>query len=94
MQRAEKISQALFTGKLTELSADEIEEGLSDVPSTNVENDQISLVELLAQTGVAPLKKGSEGVNSERRHFISMMSGIQILRQWSLNWNAWQVNIL
>ncbi|HWQ72732.1 MAG TPA: tyrosine--tRNA ligase [Desulfitobacteriaceae bacterium] len=59
MQRAEKISQALFTGKLTELSADEIEEGLSDVPSTSVENDQISLVELLAQTGVAPSKRGA-----------------------------------
>lgn len=59
MQRAEKISQALFTGELTDLSAEEIEEGLSDVPSTNVENDQISLVELLVQTGVAPSKRGS-----------------------------------
>ncbi|MFZ3372585.1 MAG: tyrosine--tRNA ligase, partial [Desulfitobacteriaceae bacterium] len=59
MQRAEKISQALFTDELTNLSAEEIEEGLSDVPSTNVEDDQISLVELLVQIGAASSKRQS-----------------------------------
>jgi tyrosyl-tRNA synthetase len=59
MERAEKISRALFTGELSELIAEEIEEGLSDVPSTSVENDQISLVELLALIGAAPSKRGS-----------------------------------
>ncbi|MHB8127107.1 MAG: tyrosine--tRNA ligase [Desulfitobacteriaceae bacterium] len=59
MQRAEKISQALFTGELTKLSAEEIEEGLSDVPSTNVEDDQISLVELLVLIGAVSSKRQS-----------------------------------
>lgn len=57
MQRAENISQALFSGNLKDLSADEIEEGFSDVPSTVVENKNIGLVELLIQAGAVVSKR-------------------------------------
>lgn len=57
MNRAERISQALFTGELTLLSAEEIEEGLSDVPSSAISDEQISLVELLVLIGAVSSKR-------------------------------------
>lgn len=58
LSRADNISQALFYGKVTELTAAEIEEGLHDVPSFVVEGDrQIKLVDLLAQASISPSKR-------------------------------------
>ncbi|MGI6119149.1 MAG: tyrosine--tRNA ligase [Desulfosporosinus sp.] len=57
LQRAEKISNALFRGGLRELSASEIEEGFSEVPSATIENPEIGLVELLIQAGVVTSKR-------------------------------------
>lgn len=75
LQRAEKISQALFYGKVRELELREIEEGLNDVPSYTVEDGQeIGLVDVLAAAGIAPSKRraredvqnGAISVNDER----------------------------
>jgi tyrosyl-tRNA synthetase len=58
MRRAENISQALFYGKVAELTADELEEGLNNVPSFRLEGtSQIRLVDLLAQAGISPSKR-------------------------------------
>lgn len=58
MRRAENISQALFYGKLADLTADELEEGLNNVPSFTLEGtSEIGLVDLLAQAGISPSKR-------------------------------------
>lgn len=58
LERAEKISHALFYGNVRELGQQEIEEGLNDVPSYMVENGQeMGLVDLLAAAGIAPSKR-------------------------------------
>lgn len=56
-ERAEKISQALFTGGLENLSAKEVEEGFSDVPSTTINDQTIQLVDLLIQVGAVTSKR-------------------------------------
>ncbi|MDR3583999.1 MAG: tyrosine--tRNA ligase [Desulfosporosinus sp.] len=57
LERAEKISSALFGGGLRNLSAAEIEEGFSDVPSATIENPETGLVELLVEGGVVTSKR-------------------------------------
>ncbi|EGW37335.1 tyrosine--tRNA ligase [Desulfosporosinus sp. OT] len=57
LKRAEKISGALFGGGLRNLSAAEIEEGFSDVPSATIENPKIGLIDLLVQGGVVSSKR-------------------------------------
>lgn len=57
LERSEKISGALFGGGLLNLSATEIAEGFSDVPSTTVENPEIALVDLLIQAGAVSSKR-------------------------------------
>jgi tyrosyl-tRNA synthetase len=75
MQSAENISQALFYGKVSELSAAEIEEGLNDVPSYQVDDKQeVELVQLLAEANISPSKRrarediqnGAISINDER----------------------------
>jgi len=57
LERAEKISGALFGGGLRNLSAAEIEEGFSDVPSATIENPETGLIDLLIQGGVVSSKR-------------------------------------
>jgi tyrosyl-tRNA synthetase len=57
LTRAEKITSALFGGGLRNLTALEIEEGFSDVPSATVESPEIGLVDLLIQAGVVSSKR-------------------------------------
>lgn len=57
LSRAEKISSALFGGGLRNLSAAEIEEGFSDVPSATIETPEIGLIDLLIQGGVASSRR-------------------------------------
>ena len=65
LDRAEKISSALFGGGLRDLSAAEIEEGFSDVPSATIENPETGLVDLLIQGGVVSSKRQAQRGNSE-----------------------------
>lgn len=57
LDRAEKISSALFGGGFKNLFAAEIEEGFSDVPSATIDNPEIGLVDLLIQGGVVTSKR-------------------------------------
>ncbi len=58
MESAENISQALFYGKVSELSAAEIEQGLNDVPSYALDGrPEIDLVQLLVNAGACPSKR-------------------------------------
>ncbi len=61
LSRAEQASQALFGGDLLGLSATEIEDIFSDVPSSELDKDKIagaglSIVDLLADSGLAKSK--------------------------------------
>lgn len=56
-RQAEKISLALFYGNVRELEADEIEQGLGDVPTCVLAEEEIGLVELLVRAGVCPSKR-------------------------------------
>ena len=66
LARAEKITKALFQGGLKDLSASEIEEGFSDVPSASLESPEIGFVDLLVEAGV---------VNSKRQARESIENG-------------------
>lgn len=56
--RAERISQALFYGKVADLGADEIEQGLDDVPTYEFHaNQEFKLVDLLAEAKISPSKR-------------------------------------
>jgi tyrosyl-tRNA synthetase len=58
MQSAENISQALFSGKVAELTAEEIAQGLNDVPSHSLNGAQeIDLVQLLVDANISPSKR-------------------------------------
>lgn len=57
LERAKKISSALFGGNLRNLSAEEVEEGFSEVPSATIDNSEIGLVDLLIQAGVVTSKR-------------------------------------
>ncbi|HBW35047.1 tyrosine--tRNA ligase [Desulfosporosinus sp. BICA1-9] len=57
LERAEKISSALFGGGLGKLTSAEVEEGFSDVPSTTIEDPQTSLVDMLVQVGAVSSKR-------------------------------------
>lgn len=60
-QQALKISQALFSGNVAELSADEIEMGFNDLPS--IEGKEFTLVDALIEARLASSKR-------EAREFI------------------------
>ncbi len=58
MTKAEKTSNALFYGNIRELEQDEIEAGLAEVPSVNIEKEkEIGIVDLLVQVGAATSKR-------------------------------------
>jgi len=52
-----RITQALFSGNVRELSRAEVEEAFKDVPSTVIENPQLSLTDLLVEVKAAPSKR-------------------------------------
>ncbi|MBO1513221.1 tyrosine--tRNA ligase [Metabacillus bambusae] len=57
LQQAIKISAALFSGDIKQLTGNEILEGFKDVPSTKIEEAEIGLVDLLIQAKIAPSKR-------------------------------------
>ena len=61
--KALKISQALFSGNIKELSLDEIEAGFKDVPNFEL-TEELSLIDLLVNNSVASSRR-------EAREFIS-----------------------
>ena len=56
--KAEKISRALFYGSITELTEDELEDALKDVPSVEVrDKEEQNIVDMLLLCGAAPSKR-------------------------------------
>ncbi|MEH7886010.1 tyrosine--tRNA ligase [Bacillus sp. JJ1609] len=58
LQQAIKISAALFSGDVKNLTADEIKQGFKDVPSFTVEGvEELGLVDLLVAAKISPSKR-------------------------------------
>lgn len=75
LEQAVKISTALFSGSISELSAEEIKQGFKDVPSYEYNGDtEVGLVDLLVMSEISPSKRqaredignGAIYVNGER----------------------------
>ena len=61
--KALRISEALFSGNIKELSLDEIEDGFKDVPNFEI-SEELSLIDLLVNNNIASSRR-------EAREFIS-----------------------
>nr|WP_208404535.1 tyrosine--tRNA ligase [Saccharococcus thermophilus] len=57
LKQAIRISEALFSGSVSELTAEEIEQGFKDVPSFEYEGEEVPLVELLVMAKIVPSKR-------------------------------------
>lgn len=75
LEQAQKITAALFSGDISELTADEIKVGFKDVPSyEHTTGEDITLVDLLVAAKISPSKRqaredvtnGAVYVNGER----------------------------
>ena len=73
-RKTEKVSQALFYGDLTKLEEDEIELGFGDVPTYDLGQPEVGLVDLLVDAGISSSKRqarqdigsGAIYINGER----------------------------
>jgi tyrosyl-tRNA synthetase len=58
LEQAVKITDALFSGDVKKLSAEEIKQGFKDVPSfEHTSGEEIGLVDLLVAAGISPSKR-------------------------------------
>ena len=75
LKQAIKISEALFSGNLKDLSVNEIEQGFKDVPTHQLERADIGLVDLLVNAKISSSKRqarediqnGAIYINGERQ---------------------------
>src|SRR5690625_4300577 len=78
LNRAIKISEALFNGEIKQLSVAEIKEGFKDVPTYETEEKALNLVDLLVAAQISPskrqaredIKNGAIYINGERNQDI------------------------
>lgn len=84
LKQAIHISEALFGGDITQLSAEEIKQGFKDVPSYAIEKkEDISLVNLLVNAKISPSKRqarediqnGAMYINGERSQDLQRVIG-------------------
>ncbi|MCD5323883.1 MULTISPECIES: tyrosine--tRNA ligase [Pontibacillus] len=74
LEQAEKISAALFSGDLKQLTGDEIEQGFKDVPTYRLEEEEKGLIDLLVEAKISSSKRqarediqnGAIYINGER----------------------------
>src|SRR5699024_3576556 len=57
LEQAIKISEALFSGDVKQLTKEEIEQGFKDVPNSTVSAQEMNLVDLLVETKISPSKR-------------------------------------
>lgn len=77
--QAQKISDALFSGDVKQLSGSDIEQGFKDVPTFEAKKVEISLVDLLVNAKISPSKRqarediqnGAIYINGERQQEVS-----------------------
>lgn len=55
--QAKHITEALFSGDLTSLNGEEIEQGFKDVPTSNMTDQTLPLVDLLVESGIVKSKR-------------------------------------
>ncbi|MBI5974254.1 tyrosine--tRNA ligase [Staphylococcus canis] len=75
LKEAQRISQALFSGDLKSLSADEIKAGFKDVPQVTLSRETTNIVEALVETKISSSKRqaredvsnGAIYINGERQ---------------------------
>ncbi|WP_144511031.1 tyrosine--tRNA ligase [Bacillus sp. FJAT-22090] len=74
LDQAVRISQALFSGNLKELTADEMKDAFKDVPSVEMTKETKNIVDFIVEAGVSPSKRqaredvtnGAISVNGEK----------------------------
>jgi len=79
LDQAIKITEALFSGSVKELTADEIKQGFKDVPSFNLDEEEMGLVDLLVAAKISPSKRqaredvqnGAVYVNGDRSQDVA-----------------------
>lgn len=68
VEAAERITQALFTNKLDELSADDMDQLAQDgMPSTQFDTNEVGILEVLVQTGLAVTPRGEVTIGQARK---------------------------
>lgn len=86
LHQAIKISEALFNGNISDLSAEEIKVGFKDVPSFEYKDEaEVSLIDLLVMSKISPSKRqaredvsnGAITINGEKVQDISYVMGSQ-----------------
>ncbi|MDH5160495.1 tyrosine--tRNA ligase [Heyndrickxia oleronia] len=86
LKQAIKITDALFSGEVKNLTAEEIKQGFKDVPSINFSNsEEIGLVDLLVEAKISPSKRqarediqnGAVYINGDRNTDVQYVLGEQ-----------------
>ncbi len=86
LKQAIKITDALFSGEVKNLTAEEIKQGFKDVPSYNFSNsEEIGLVDLLVEAKISPSKRqarediqnGAVYINGDRNTDVQYVLGEQ-----------------
>ncbi|MBU5212594.1 tyrosine--tRNA ligase [Heyndrickxia oleronia] len=86
LKQAIKITDALFSGEVKNLTAEEIKQGFKDVPSFNFSNsEEIGLVDLLVEAKISPSKRqarediqnGAVYINGDRNTDVQYVLGEQ-----------------
>jgi tyrosyl-tRNA synthetase len=84
LQQAIKITEALFSGEVSQLTVTEIKQGFKDFPSFTLESsEEVSLIELLVQSKISPSKRqaredisnGAIYINGERSQDLDRVIG-------------------
>ncbi|WP_082233575.1 tyrosine--tRNA ligase [Halobacillus massiliensis] len=78
LQQAQRITKALFSGDIKDLTGEEIEQGFKDVPAYETAEKEAALIELLVQAGISSskrqaredVKNGAVYINGERNQDI------------------------
>ncbi|MEG3033604.1 MAG: tyrosine--tRNA ligase, partial [Enterococcus sp.] len=74
LKEAQKITEALFSGNIKDLNATEIEQGFGKMPTVEISNESVNIVELLVATNIEPSKRqaredvsnGAISINGDR----------------------------
>lgn len=85
LEQAIRISQALFNGSISELTAEEIKQGFKDVPSYTHTGEDIGLIDLLVESKISPSKRqaredisnGAIYLNGEREQDLQKTVGAE-----------------
>lgn len=85
LEQAIRISQALFSGSISELTAEEIKQGFKDVPSYTHTGENIGLIDLLVESKISPSKRqaredisnGAIYLNGEREQDLQKTVGAE-----------------